>query len=122
MAEQTVNIEINSEDDAISVAKEVERLEAVLKEHKNVLKQYVDENGPLATDEKVWDYHPTESWNFHNMKGLAEMIALEGYNPWEMFSLSKKELKKLGFEESFLQKYGEKVTNTQFRALKASGS
>jgi hypothetical protein len=95
---------IDSTQEAIRVANEVERLEAVIKVMKDQMKAYVDKCGPIETGSVVWDYNETCSYSFtaDQLKKVAENIVLEGKNPWELMSISSSNLKKLGWEDSFV--------------------
>lgn len=111
---------IESAEEAIRVANEVERLEAVIKVMKDQMKAYVDKNGPIETDSVVWDYNESASFSFtaDQLKRVAENIVLEGKNPWELMSISASNLKKLGWEESFVEALGTKKTTKRFNSRK----
>lgn len=107
---------LDSMEKAVEMANEIERLEAVLKLMKAELKKFVDDYGAIETDSKVWDYYPSVSWNFDE-KGLKEMaqnIALEGLNPWELLTLSSTSLKKLGWNDDVLSQFGRKKETKRF--------
>lgn len=106
--------------EAIDLANEIVRLEAVVKEMKNRLKEFVEANGPIETSDQIWRFNESVSWKFkgETVKELMTMMALEGINPWEMIQLPKKSLDKLGWGDDFLKKYGEKKVVKRFSANK----
>lgn len=105
---------------AVEMANEIVRLEATIKSMKEELKVFVDKNGPVAAGDQVWDYSESVSWKFQDtaLKELATLIALEGFNAWEMLSLPSTALKKLGWQEDFLSKYGKKTVTKRFGSKK----
>ncbi len=111
---------IESREEAIRVANEVERLEAVIKVMKDQMRTYVDKNGPIETDTVVWDYNESCSFSFtaDEMKKVAENIVLEGKNPWELMSISAANFKKLGWEESYIETLGTKKPIKRFNSKK----
>ncbi|WP_394237414.1 hypothetical protein [Niallia oryzisoli] len=106
--------------EAVAMADEIVRIEAVAKELKNQLKVYVEKNGSVETKDQVWDFNESISWNFpgDKLKEIMTMIALDGYNPWEMISLSKRSLDKLGWNDDILKQYGEKKVIKRFASKK----
>lgn len=105
-------VKINSISDAIRIAQEIERYEIALKEMKDELKRFVQENGPVDTGHKTWDFSLSVSWVFSpdKLKELASEILMNGGNPWEYLGIGSREissLKKAGIvNDSVLQKYG----------------
>ena len=71
--------------EAVTIANEIARLEATAKAMKNQLKEYVEEHGPVETNDQVWNFNESVSWNFNGdkLKEIMTMIALDGLNPWE---------------------------------------
>ncbi|KAA9019000.1 hypothetical protein [Niallia endozanthoxylica] len=106
--------------EAVAMANEIVRLEAVVKELKNQLKAYVETNGSVETNDQIWDFNESVSWNFpgDKLKEIMTMIALDGYNPWELISLSKRSLDKLGWNDDILKQYGEKKVIKRFASKK----
>ena len=106
--------------EAVTMANEILRLEATVKEMKNQLKDYVEEYGPVETNDQIWDFNESVSWNFagDKLKEIMTMIALDGYNPWDMISLSKRSLDKLGWNDDVLKQYGEKKVIKRFAPKK----
>lgn len=97
-----------------------ERVEAALKSMKQELKRFVDENGSVETRDKVWGYVTSVSWEFEadGLKKMAQEIALEGMNPWELLTFSAVSLKKLGWGEDVLSQYGRKKETRRFASRK----
>ena len=108
-------------EEAIQIAQEIEHLEATIKDKKQQLKEFVDQNGSFIAGDKIWGYSETVSWKFRGtaLKELATVIALEGENPWEILSLPSTAIKKLGWDEDFLSQYGEKKVTKRFSSKKA---
>lgn len=111
---------IHTIDEAIELAGEIERAEAALKQMKDQLKAFVDENGSVETSDKVWDYNVSVSWKFdgESLKRMSQDMALDGLNPWEMLSLPSSSLKKLGWSEDVLSQYGTKKETRRFASRK----
>ncbi|MDQ0341040.1 hypothetical protein J2S00_003884 [Caldalkalibacillus uzonensis] len=111
---------VDTPEKAVQLANEIERLEAVLKSMKAQLKAYVDTHGPVETLDTVWDYTISVSWSFEpdSLKDLAQIIAVEGENPWRHLSLSATSIKKLGWDENILTRYGKKRETKRFVSRK----
>jgi len=117
------NVEVNSIQEAITMASEIERYEGSLKQMKDALKAFVAETGlPVDTGEKVWDFSSSESWSFsaENLKALASEILLLGFNPWEHLDLSSRAIGKLNLTQDVLSQYGRSKTTTRFTSKKSS--
>jgi hypothetical protein len=112
--------EIKTMQEAIELAAEIERMDAALKLLKSELKGFVDRNGAIETDDKVWNYTTAVSWDFgeQGLKDMAESIALEGLNPWELMTLSPASIKKLGWSEEVLLNFGQKKETQRFSSRK----
>lgn len=111
---------IETMNEAIKLANEVERIEAVLKIMKDQMKAYVQKNGPIETDSVIWDFNESVSYSFNpdQMKNIAENIVLEGENPWALLSISSSNLKKLGWSDSFINQLGQKKITKRFISRK----
>ena len=109
-----------TQDEAVKMANEVERLEAVLKSMKEKLKAYVDQHGALETNEKVWDYSISVSWEFNPelIKEMAQDIAIDGKNPWQFLTIPTGNVKSLGWSEGVLMSYGKKKETRKFNSKK----
>lgn len=110
-----------TKEEVIKIANEITRLEAAVKEMKNQVKAYVDEHDSFEAGGNVWGYSDSVSWKLdsNKMKDLMAMIQLEGHNPWEMLSLPKTALDKLGWSEDILKQYGQKKISKRFTSKKA---
>lgn len=109
------------EEDAIALAKEIERYEAAVKIMKDKLKAYVKLNGPVKANGKVWDFMTSYSWEFEpdSLKALAGMMTLSEINPFEYLNLSSTAIKKLKWSDELLSQYGKKVpSSSSFRSVK----
>ncbi|MCM3454793.1 hypothetical protein M3685_12760 [Heyndrickxia oleronia] len=107
-------------EDAVNFANKIAFIESGLKKMKDHLKLFVELNGPVEAGGVVWDKHPSNSWKFtsQSKKEFAEMIAIEGMNPWEYLSFSASDLKKLGWDDAVLSQYAESKTTHSFRSKK----
>ena len=110
-------------DDAIQIAEKIAYLEAGIKGLKEHLKKFVELNGPVETTDMVWDKFPSCSWKFTSQgkREFAEMIAIEGMNPWDYLDFSKGSLTKLGWSDEVIGQYAENKTNYSFRSKKKEG-
>lgn len=111
---------INSTHEAVKLAAEIERMESALKLLKAELKRFVDQNGAIETGDKVWNYSVSVSWDFHEagLREMADQLALEGINPWEMMTISPANLKKIGWDEEALLQFGQKKETKRFSSKK----
>lgn len=101
-------MEIKNQEEALEVAKELERIEATRKTMRDALRKFVEENGEVDTGETVWSIKESTSWR-HDEKSLrkiAEAIAMDGKNPWEFMNITPANLRNLGFTEESLEKMG----------------
>jgi len=111
---------VTTQEEAVALANEINRLDAAVKVMKAELKKYVEANGPVDTGEEVWDFYKSESWSFdkEGLKEVARNMALEGVDPWELMTVTKTNLNKLGWDESFLEKMGNKKVTRRFTSRK----
>lgn len=112
---------IETMEQAIELANEIERLESVVTSMKERLKAYIDTLGPkgthfVETTDKKWGYYSSTSWKFtpESLKSMAMDMVIEGINPWEVLSLDSTGRNKLGWEEDILAKYGKKSVRYSF--------
>jgi len=112
--------EVKTQEEAVELANEINRLDSALKTMKNELKKFVEENGSIDTGQEVWDFYESVSWKFdeEGLKELARIIAFEGHNPWRLMNLPKSNLNKLGWDESYLETMGEKKVTLRFTSRK----
>lgn len=115
-----IGTKIETMNEAINLANEVERIEAVLKVMKDQMKAYVQKNGPIETESVIWDFNESVSYSFNpdQLKNIAENIVLEGENPWALLSISSSNLKKLGWSDSFINQLGQKKITKRFISRK----
>lgn len=109
-------------EDAVSLAMQIDRYEQGLKLMKDRLKKFVELNGPVTANGKVWDFHQSTSWNFdaEGLKNLAGMMTIDNLNPYEYFSLPSASLKKLRYSDELLAHYGtQKLGSKTFKSLLA---
>lgn len=109
-------------EDAVALAQDLERYEQAVKVLKDKLKAYVELNGPVSANNKVWDFFESSSWEFEpdRLKALAGMMAIDGHNPFQYLTLSSSSLKKLNFTDEMLTQYGEKRSKSKtFRSVLA---
>lgn len=120
MTNAAISAKIETLEQAVALAQEIERAEAAVKAMKAQLKEYVAANGPVETDDKVWEITPVVSWSFNgeSLKELAQQMVLEGINPWELLSLPATSLSKLGWSEDILAKFGQKKETKRFSSHK----
>jgi hypothetical protein len=117
MTVATIPAEIKTSEEAVRVAQEIERLEAVVKAMKESLKKFVEETGqPVETVDQVWNKWTVESWEFppEKLKELCQELAIEGFNPWELLSLTKTSLEKIGWTDEALSRFGKKKVTYRF--------
>lgn len=103
---------------AEEIAREIYRLEAVLKQLKDELKGIVKESGPVEVDGRVWSFYPAVEWKFSpdSLQSFAEALALDGIEPWTVLDVSSTALKKIGVGEDILSRYAEKKETLRFYA------
>ncbi|MFD2760428.1 hypothetical protein [Lentibacillus juripiscarius] len=111
---------LQSHDEAVQLANEINRTEAALKQMKDELKAYVKEQGGVDTGEEVWDYFESVSWQFDSssLKQVAREMAMEGIDPWSMLSITKTNINKLGWDEQRLSQLGTKKVTQRFTSRK----
>lgn len=111
---------VATQEEAIKIANEINRLESAVKMMKEELKKYVEKYGAVDTGEEVWDFFESVSWSFdkEGLKEVARNMAIEGLDPWELMNVSKPNLNKLGWDESFLGKMGKKKVTRRFTSRK----
>lgn len=108
-------------EDAVALAQQLERYEQAVKLLKNKLKAYVELNGPVQANGKVWDFFQNNSWDIKGdgLKQLAGMMVIEQKNPFDYLTVSANSLKTLGYSDELLSNYGQKKTgNKTFRSVK----
>lgn len=122
MAKAAAVTVVPTKEQAVKTALEIERTEAALTQMKAELKAYVEANGALEAGDKKWDFYPSYSWEFvaDKLKELAVSITIEGENPWDFLTLPAASIKKLGWDELTLSRYGSKVESSKsFKSKKS---
>lgn len=114
---------IQTLEEAVQLANEIERLEATLKQMKEELKAFVETHGEVSTDDKVWAFSESISWQFdaNSLKEFCKLLVESGKNPWEILSISAYEIKKLekeGFSEDVLGMYAKPKITKRFGGKK----
>lgn len=112
--------DIHTMDDAVKMAAEVERLESAVKLLKSELKTFVDRKGSIQTGDKIWAYNTYTSWEFdeEGLQEMADQLAIEGVNPWEIMTIPPAELRNLGWTEEVLSQFGQKKETKRFSSKK----
>lgn len=113
---------IQSMEDAIDLANEIERTEAAVRQMKQQLRAFSKNNGPIETDDLVWDLYPSVVWRFSpdSLKAMSEFIAIEGENPWNYLTIPAGNLRKLGWSEETLSEFGKSSIRKSFRSKRKS--
>ena len=64
---------------------------------------------------------PSQSWKWtvEAKKSFAEMLAIEGMNPWEYLSFSSGDLKKIGWSDEIIAQYAESKISYSIRSKKS---
>ena len=105
----------------MEIAQNLERYENAVKQMKAKLKAHVELHGPIRVNGKVWDlFESAPKWVFApaKLRELAVEMTVTQKNPWEFLSLTSNDIKKLGFSEDVLSKYGTKQSgNKTFRSV-----
>lgn len=107
-------------EEAQALAEKITYIEAGIKKMKEHLKMFVELNGPVEVGDIVWDKYPSQSWKWTSeaKRSFAEMIAIEGMNPWDYLSFSASDLKKLAWSDHVISQYAEKKINHSFKSKK----
>lgn len=110
-----------SEEEAMLIAKEIERIEGVERQLKNKLKEYVSVYGAVYTDDNEWNNFEYERIAFDSkaILNLTEYLQYLGKDPFDYLSVNNRELKKLNLKErELLQLGGEKKVTNRFNKRK----
>ncbi|WP_040980581.1 MULTISPECIES: hypothetical protein [Oceanobacillus] len=107
-------------EEAVNLANEINLTESALKQMKEKLKEYVKNNGAIDTGQEIWDFYESVSWEFdrNGLKEVARNMVIDGIDPWEQMTVSKKKLDNLGWDEKFLEKMGQKKITKRFASRK----
>jgi effector-binding domain-containing protein len=108
-----------TEEQAIKISREILHLEATLKEMKEQLKKYVQENGELIADDTIWKFQNAESWDFadsNRTKEFLKSLVIDGFtaDPYSVVTINKSKIKKLGVDDTYLEKFAIKKVSKRF--------
>ncbi|MHB1418066.1 MAG: hypothetical protein ACYCX4_00535 [Bacillota bacterium] len=120
-------------EDAIALAKEIQRQDAFLGAMKEALKAFVKECGPVTADGNQWDFCPSDSWTIpaEGKRQLAKQLTEKGVNPWTIFNLGSTDLKSLKkamnwsdsqFEEQMRKASAKIKTTKSFKSKKVTAT
>lgn len=114
------NEKINTQEEAVEIANEIKRLEAVVSTMKKHLRTYVEANGKVETADTVWYMNTSVSWKFNpeQLRNVASVMALEGIKPWDYLNITPANLKKLDWDEKTLNKMGTRKESTGLKSKK----
>lgn len=106
--------------EAVALAEKIAFIEAGVSKMKEHLKLYVKTNGPVEFGDSVWDSYPSQSWKWtvEAKREFAEMVAIEGKNPWEYLGFSSTDLKKIGWSDEIIAQYAESKVIYSIRSKK----
>lgn len=107
--------------DIVEFAKEIEELEAKLKLKKEMLKQYIDENGEVKTDNNVWKLTLVNEFDF-DVKKVSDYIKSLGKDPLQYLNVTLTSLKKLKLTDEQLEKLGTKKISLRLTNSKVEAS
>lgn len=109
-----------TEDEAVAMAKELERLETVVRQLKTKLSEYVAEKGAIEVEDGIWDFGTNVRIKYtpKALESLALYIQHIGENPFNVFSLTRTNLKKLDIPTNSLAQLGIEFVETQGRTVK----
>lgn len=117
---KSLNANTMTPEQAVQLANEIKRLESVVKTMKDDLKKYVEINGAVETDDAIWDFNISESWKIEpeSLREMAGHMVADGKNPWEIMSITAANIKKLGWNDVVLEKFGQKRQTRRFTSRK----
>lgn len=112
---------IKTAEEAEAIAAEIFRLEKALSDMKGMLKDWVQNNGPVRVGSQEFRMCPTVSWSFppEKLKEFCAALNNAGLNPWEYLTIGSSQLKKIGWAEEDLSRFGKKKETVSFRQVKA---
>lgn len=115
-----VTTQIQNYEQAVQIANEISRLESATKDLKKLLKAFVEKNGAVETADTIWEIKQSISYEFTaaQLRHVAEMIAIEGKNPFEYLGITSANLGKLDWSNDAIERLGSKKINTRFTSSK----
>ncbi|ADQ06180.1 conserved hypothetical protein [Caldicellulosiruptor hydrothermalis 108] len=104
---RTVCKNVNTTEDAIKLAREIEELEALLELKKEMLRDYIEEYGEIQTEANLWKLTVVNNWDFDTRK-VYDYIQSLGKDPLQFLNCTLTNLKKLKIPEQELERLGTK--------------
>lgn len=104
---RTVCNNVNTTEDAVKLAREIEELEALLELKKEMLRNYIEEYREVQTEANVWKLTTVNNWEF-DVKKVFDYITTLGKDPLQYLNCTLTNLKKLKLSEQELEKLGTK--------------
>lgn len=102
---RTVCNNVNTTEDAVKLAREIEELEVLLELKKEMLRDYIEEYGEIQTEANVWKLTVVNNWDF-DVKKVYDYIRNLGKDPLEFLNCTFTSLKRLKLSEQELEKVG----------------
>ncbi|MGB9886469.1 MAG: RecB family exonuclease [Moorellales bacterium] len=94
------------------------RLERVLEDLKERLKEDVRASGPVEVGGVYFDFYPRSVWRFEDVQGLVGALASAGEDPWKVLKVDGWELRRLFRRkpelEPVVRRFGEEKIETYF--------
>lgn len=115
---------ILSPGNAADTARTIARLEAELNLHKNALKTWCQENGPVQINGLEFGYHARGGVGFDDARAFADTAHANGADPWPFLSVNGVAVKKLakrGVYPEYLQPLLVNKRSVAFTANKTEG-
>lgn len=111
--------------DAEQAAREIVRLEALLKVLKSNLKEFVEKNGDVVVDNKKFTLIESSSWQW-SAEGIERFLAeikSDELNPYEYLSISATDLKKIkkkaDIDDASIAKFASTKKSKMFKMVSA---
>lgn len=98
---------VSNVEDAVTLVREIEELEALLELKKEMLRGYIEEYGEIQTEANIWKLVAVNNWDF-DVKKVYEYVRNLGKDPLEFLNCTFTSLKKLKLSEQELEKLGTK--------------
>jgi len=108
---------VNTIEDAVRLAKEIEELEATLELKKEMLRNYIEEFGDVATDTATWKLTTVNNWDF-DVRKVFEYIQDLGKDPLQYLNCTLTNIKRLKLPEQELEKLGTKKITYRLTKVK----
>jgi len=97
------------------IAKKIEHMQRLIEIFHESLRDYIAQNGPVETEDCIWELDPRISWDLDTEK-IFEDIKKQGNDPLKFANITATTLKtKLKWDEDTLKKYGIPKTVYQLR-------